>query len=194
MRGCLAALAVASTITAVAAAPPIAPDQVLDVATGDWNRDGRLDVAMIAVTDRDEMDIGLYVYFRDERDPEFGLLELALAVPDALWGDDNRPPTIRGLENGSIALTERNFAIGREHWELTRTVAWRGGAFVVAGYRFDYRDTLQEYEPLNCELNLLTGKGVVDGRAVTFEPTVLALQDWKVEAGEDPGRRICKRF
>lgn len=176
----------------------IRPQDVLDAAVGDWNKDGREDLALLATTSGDDMQVGLYVYLREE-ETNGSLLSLALAVPDKIWGGRGgetaafgQEPSIRALSNGSIAITTQNFGIGRNRWEHTISLAHRDGRFVVAGLTFNSYDTLQEEEPLSCDLNLLTGRGVVNERKISFAPITLQLQDWETQDGEDPGIRICR--
>ncbi|QGZ35883.1 hypothetical protein [Stappia indica] len=176
----------------------ISPQDVLDAAVGDWNKDGREDIALLAVTPGDDMQVGLYVYVREEA-TNGSLLTLVLAVPDKIWGGRGgdtaafgQEPSIKALANGSIAITTQNSAIGRNRWEHTISLAHRDGRFVVAGLTFNSYDTLQEEEPLSCDLNLLTGRGVVNERKISFAPIALQLQDWETQDGEDPGIRICR--
>lgn len=176
----------------------ISPQDILDAATGDWNKDGREDLALLAVTPGDDMQVGLYVYLREEA-TNGSLLTLVLAVPDKIWGGRGgdtaafgQEPSIKALANGSIAITTQNSAIGRNRWEHTISLAHRDGRFVVAGLTFNSYDTLQEEEPLSCDLNLLTGRGVVNERKISFAPIALQLQEWETQDGEDPGIRICR--
>ena len=176
----------------------IRPQDVLDAATGDWNKDGREDLALLAVTPGDDMQVGLYVYVREEA-TNGSLLTLVLAVPDKIWGGRGgdtaafgQEPSIKALANGSIAITTQNSAIGRNRWEHTISLAHRDGRLVVAGLTFNSYDTLQEEEPLSCDLNLLTGRGVVNECKISFAPIALQLQEWETQDGEDPGIRICR--
>lgn len=181
-----------------AQAADIRPQDILDAAVGDWNKDGREDLAFLATTRGDDMQAGLYVYLRAE-ETNGSLLTLVLAVPDKIWGGRGgdtaafgQEPSIKALANGSIAITTQNSAIGRNRWEHTISLAHRDGRFVVAGLTFNSYDTLQEEEPLSCDLNLLTGRGVVNERKISFAPIALQLQDWETQDGEDPGIRICR--
>ncbi len=174
---------------------PFGPSAVLDAATGDWNRDGHDDLVVLAFSGPEEdMDIGVYVYLRDA---DRNLLDLALAAPGAVWGGRDfygQEPSVRGLANGSIAIGTQNSGVGRSRWEHSLSVAYRNGRFVVAGLTYSSYDTLQEYAAVDCDLNLLTGKGVVNGRSVTFPKLNLSLADWKQnDDGEDPGVAICNR-
>lgn len=194
----LAMLAVPLVGPADARVPGIAPSDILDAAIGDWNKDGRDDLALIAITDRDDMQVGLYVYLR-EAETDGSLLTLALTVPDKIWGGRGgdggafgQEPSIKALANGSIAITTQNYGIGRNRWEHTLSLAYRDGRFLVAGLTFLAFDSLQEEEPLTCDLNLLTGRGIVNDKPVRFAPLSLTLDRWETADGEDPGIRICR--
>jgi hypothetical protein len=195
LAGCLLFTA-AFLPNTVDAQDQLTADQIVDAAVGDWNRDGLSDFAILAATDESEVMLGVYIYVRD---PDGGLLRSVLALPNKVWGRtresgiSGQEPSVRALANGSIAITEQNQAIGRERWQAIRTLAFRQGKFVVAGFTFDYFDSMQEFEPLQCELNFLSGKGTVNGVAVDFEKSSLTLAEWKDDAGSNPGLSICRK-
>ena len=174
--------------------PRFAPDDIVDAAVGDWDRDGHQDLAILAVTGPEENHIGLFVYLRDADREQLAPI---LAMPAKLWGSTlkagfgGQEATIRALENGSIAVTEQNYAIGRDRGFDTVTLALRGGKFIVAGFTHSYYDTIQEREPLHCDLNLLTGKGMVNDKPIAFAARSLTLEEWDNDVGTSPGRRIC---
>lgn len=192
------ALAMAGLVsaTALAGAQTIAAEEIFDAAIGDWNRDGVPDLAILAQSESDSGDTSLFIYFRE--DAEDGVLSLAFSGPDMLWGSGGsrrfygQEPSLRALGNGSLAVTEQNWGVGRERWTSTMTVAWRDERFVVAGYTFNSFDTLQEEEPLICDLNLLTGRGTINGGEVSFSLRAVPLSEWSGEYGENPGLNICR--
>ncbi len=179
-----------------AAAQAFAPEELFDAAIGDWNRDGRPDLAVLAQSDTENGDTNLFIYFRE--DAEDGVLTLQFSAEDIFWGTGGsrrfhgQEPSLKALDNGSLAITEQNWSVGRERWSSTATIAWRGERFIVAGYTYNSFDTLQEEEPLNCDLNLLTGRGIVNDRSVSFPASTIALSEWTSENGENPGLRICR--
>lgn len=194
MRKSAIFMALAVLVTQAARADDLVfrPADILDAATGDFNRDGVDDLALLAADPDSSRDAGVYVYFRD---PDRGILDLALAVPDRIWGGRDfygQEPSISARANGSLAITTQNFAIGRNRWEHTLAVAYRDGRFVVAGLTFHSFDALQEDDELTCDLNLLTGKGIVNGRDVSFQPLDLTLVDWRNDGGDDRGTAICR--
>lgn len=191
-----AAFLLASSFAGAASALTFAVDELFDAAIGDFNRDGRPDLAVLVQSDSDDADTSLFIYFRE--DAEDGVLSLAFSGPDMLWGTGGsrrfhgQEPSLKVLANGSLAVTEQNWGVGRQRWSSTITVAWRDARFVVAGYTYSSFDTLQEEEPLNCDLNLLTGRGTINDRDVGFTGRTIALADWSGEYGENPGLIICR--
>lgn len=184
-----------SLVASQGRAQEVTPDDVIDATVGDWNRDGQPDLALLAA---DDAGIGVYVYLR-EAETEGGLLKLALSAPDKVWGRSHsggmvgQEPFIRALENGSIAVTEQNTGIGQDRWEVVRTIAWRGGAFVVAGFTLMSWNSLDEEDALTCDLNMLTGKGLVNDRPVRFDPSAIRLEDWPNDVEKDPALLICRK-
>lgn len=196
MAMAMAGLVSATALAGAAAAQTIAAEEIFDAAIGDWNRDGVPDLAILAQSESDSGDTSLFIYFRE--DAEDGVLSLAFSGPDMLWGSGGsrrfygQEPSLRALGNGSLAVTEQNWGVGRERWTSTMTVAWRDERFVVAGYTFNSFDTLQEEEPLICDLNLLNGRGTINGGEVSFSLRAVPLSEWSGEYGENPGLNICR--
>jgi hypothetical protein len=110
-----------SLVASQGRAQEVTPADVIDATVGDWNRDGQPDLALLAA---DDAGIGVYVYLRET---DGGLLKLALSAPDKVWGRSHsggmagQEPSIRALENGSIAVVEQNSGIGHDRWEAVRT-------------------------------------------------------------------------
>lgn len=186
---------VATLSPAMAQDAAFEPSTVLDAATGDWNRDGHDDLVVLAFSGPEEdMDIGVYVYLRDA---DRNLLDLALTAPDAVWGGRDfygQEPSVTALANGSFVVGTQNFGVGRNKWEHKLSVAYRNERFVVAGLTYNSFDTLQEDPSIECDLNLLTGKGKVNGKQVTFRKLNLTLAEWKGnDDGVDPGVAICEK-
>jgi hypothetical protein len=85
--------------------------------------------------------------------------------------------------SGSVRLTSRNDSVGRDRWTLTLTLAHRDGELRVAGVTYAWRDTLDpEAGWGGCDLNLLTGRGVVTGpggeRGITVPYPAPAAWEW----------------
>ncbi|MQB43446.1 hypothetical protein DXT94_16105 [Rhizobium sp. ICMP 5592] len=186
----VAALISLSATATVAAETAIAPGRIVDAAIGDWNKDGKPDLALLvapAPDDQADNPIGIYIYLRDD---EHSLLRLAAAAPNKVPGSTEpdgifgQEPSIKALPNGSIAVTSQNDAIGRDRWEQTLTLAFRNNAFVVAGYTYDYRDTLNPDGGYSCDYNVLTGKATKGGKNLKTEGKTIKIEDWKDDFGQ----------
>ena len=95
--GC--ALILLLTPIAAHAEDTIASDRIIDAAIGDWNKDGKPDLALLVTMpphDQADYEIGIYIYLRDK---EHELLKLAADGPDKIWGraePDGNNPDLRG--------------------------------------------------------------------------------------------------
>ena len=63
---------------------------------------------------------------------------------------------------GSLRLTTSNYGIGRNKWEQVLTIAWRDGAWRIAGLDHSGFDTLTAEGADTCSANLLTGRVIID--------------------------------
>ncbi|GES51954.1 hypothetical protein FBZ99_101721 [Rhizobium sp. ERR 1071] len=188
MKSLACALAILLTATAAQAENTSAPERIVDAAIGDWNKDGKPDLAILVAPPADkqaETSIGIYIYLRDN---EHSLLQLAASAPDKIWGRASgvygQEPSIAALPNGSIAITSQNDAIGRDRWHQTLTLAYRNNGFVVAGYTYDARDTLEPDNSQTCDYNVLTGKVTKGSKTLKTDAKTINIQDWQDEIGE----------
>jgi hypothetical protein len=92
--------------------------------------------------------------------------------------------THRSRECRSISVGSQNDAIGRDRWDQTLTLAYRNGAFVVAGYTYNYYDTLDTNHNGSCDYNVLTGKVTKDGKDSKAEPQTIKIEDWDDKLGQ----------
>lgn len=167
------------------------PARIVDAAVGDWNGDGKPDLALLAEAPDDAADdqLGVYIYLRDDHD----LLRLATSAPGKIWGTTvaegiyGQEPSIKAAGKSSIAIHSQNSAIGRDRWEQTLTLAYRNNQFVVAGYTYSHYDTLDPDGGGSCDYNILTGKMAAKGKTSTIDPKTIAISDWQDEVG----RKAC---
>jgi len=96
----------------------------------------------------------------------------------AMYGQE---PWLEASEHGSLKLHSENSAIGRDRWEQILTIAYRGGAFVVAGYTFSYYDTLDPDAAGQCDVNLLTGSGVHNDKTFKTKLPAARVGDWTMD-------------
>ncbi len=79
---------------------------------------------------------------------------------DIAWvGGAGQIPSLSLASNGSVLVNSQNDSIGRYRWYQVLTIAYRQGAYRVAGYTYDWRDTLNLPDNGTCDLNLLNGRG-----------------------------------
>ncbi|GAA4180999.1 hypothetical protein [Shinella granuli] len=189
MKSLIAALLLSAALPAAAGAADFPAERIMAMASGDWNKDGTADLAIVATADEDSGEnSGLYVYLAK---PEEGRLALALSLPNSVWGSlpimAGQEPELAALSNGSFTLVTKNESIGRDRWRQTLTVAYRNFDFIVAGYTFSSYDTLNPDGGSECDLNVLTGKGKALGQPISGKAQFVLLKDWKDEIA----RSIC---
>ncbi len=175
-----------------ARAEQIDPSRIVDAATGDWDGDGRPDLALLVAPEDGASDdqIGIYIYLRDS---EHELLRLSVSAPNKIWGSTSadgifgQEPSVKAVGKSSIAIHSQNSAIGRDRWDQTLTIAYRDKQFVVAGYTYNHYDTLDPNAVGSCDYNALTGKLQMNGKDVKAEPRITSIAQWNDEVG----RSIC---
>ncbi|NLS20845.1 hypothetical protein HGP16_30520 [Rhizobium sp. P40RR-XXII] len=194
MRSLACVLILLSLAGAARAEDAAATSRIIDAAIGDWNEDGKPDLALLmapASGDQADNQIGIDIYLRDD---EHSLLKLAASAPNKIWGSVEpggtvgQEPSISALPNGSIAIVSQNDAIGRDRWQQTLTLAYRSNNFVVAGYTYDSFDTLEPDNSHSCDYNVLTGKVTKDGKTLKAEARTVSIQDWQ----DDFGQKACE--
>lgn len=170
-----------------AAAETIDPARIVSAATGDWDKNGSEDLAMIVrPAEGSDEDNGIYLYLTADN----GALQLKAAIPNKVWGQfdfSGQAPVIEALPNGSLLITSHNDAIGRDRWEQKLTVAYRNFEFVVAGYTYSSYDTLDPDNTSQCDFNVLTGKGKANDKPVATKGELVLLKDWN----DDRGQKGC---
>jgi hypothetical protein len=158
------------------AAPPesIAPHKVISAVEGDFNGDGSLDRAVLM--DNGQSDADLVIYLNDGN----GAFKAAGHAPAIAFngGLAGNSPELRLGKTGALQVHAENMAIGRDHWERTLTVSFRGGQFVVSGITASSYDTLNPKAAGSCDVNLLTGKGTAGRKKIAVRAGGIALGQW----------------
>ena len=145
--------------------PSVKPSDVVSVVTLDMNGDGSMDRAVL-VNNPDETSVDLLIYLGEDAAHK---MKLALNKPEiawtgAMWG---QLPSLESNNKDSLLIKSENSAIGRDRWSQKLTVAYRNNEFVLAGYTYDSYDTLDPKAGKSCDVNLLTGKGKKNAKAIT---------------------------
>jgi hypothetical protein len=161
---------------AMAMAAPDAPNPVLAEVTADFNGDGIKDRAVL-LRNPDGDDVDLAVYLSTAGKPA---ATPSLYKPAFGWAGDmaGTEPELSVNKAGSLVVLFQNDAIGRDRWRQQFTLAFRGGALVVAGYGYQARDTLEPKHGGNCDVNFLAGKGTRDGKPFKLAAAPIRLADW----------------
>ncbi|WP_250955741.1 hypothetical protein [Rhizobium sp. CG5] len=168
-------------------ADPFPAGRILSGASGDWNKDGTSDLAILVAPDNDDDGIGIYLYLTESDRP---LQKLVASAPDKIWGNTKldglygQDPEITALANGSIAVMSQNSGIGRNRWEQTLTLAYREGRFIVAGYTYSSYDTLDPDAGQSCDYNVVTGKFKTGETAGSTAAKTVSIEDWTDEIGQ----------
>ena len=183
MQAYLASALLLLSSTVALAAGAVDPDRIVAAATGDWNQDGANDLALLVEpAEGGDDENSIYLYLNNE----VGKLTLQSIVPDLVsgqFGVYGQAPSIRALPNGSMQIVSRNDAVGRDRWEKILTIAYRDDDFVVAGFTYASRDTLDPNDVTECDLNLLTGKGTANGKPIADGGGTIPLSDWTDQVG-----------
>jgi hypothetical protein len=110
----------------------IRPETVLSVITGDWNRDGLFDRAILIEAEPTETD--LLIYLSDAQgNMHLEIAKKNIAWRGAMWGTQ---PTLQTDRTGALELISGNEAIGRSRWTQKLTLAYQDGAFAIVGYTY----------------------------------------------------------
>lgn len=163
---------------AFAATPVIAQDFRAEII-GDLDGDGTPDRAeLVEVPEGGDATLNIY-------DGGTQLIVNALAL---VWvGGAGQQPELTITDHGSLRVHAMNISIGRNKWHETLTIAFRQGQYKVAGYTYSWYDGLDMKNQGECDVNLLTGKGILalgmDWTKSTFTTKARAMpvQEWPRE-------------
>lgn len=171
-----AALFAALTLPAHAQTPGY--EKVLSAVTLDFSSSGRQDRAVLALNAAAAADLYLYLLKDDPRgDSALALAETKknVAFSGGMWG---QLPSLETNGKGSLLIKSANDSIGRDRWSQTLTIVYRNKQFLIGGIAYEARDTLDPKAGGSCDLNLLTGKGVRNGKPVDGKSAPIRLADW----------------
>ena len=159
---------------------------VLEVVHHDWDGDGDRDRAMLVNDPGGYIDLHIYLTGLDEGADR----TLAVRVRDFVWGGAmyGTHPRLEVTGRGALRVHSQNDSIGRNRWSQVLTVLWREGRFVVGGFTYEALDTLDLDFEYACDVNLMTGKGVFNGRSFRSQVRAKAVQDW---GGLDTAPQPC---
>lgn len=177
-----AVVAVAASGTIACAQDELPYDAVIASVEGTWDTGTAYRAELRA---RPEGKTALLIY----RIGTGGALTLDLENGDIAWRGAmpvGQTPWLDVAPNGALLLTSGNNAIGRGAWEATLTIIERGPLVVVGGYTYRSYDKLNQYPPIDCDVNLFTGRRVVNDQEGTApHKGAVPVWDWRPETAED---------
>jgi len=152
----------------------IEPSKILSIEVGDWNQDGATDSAILL---KEAGEVALSLYLADDKGEQI----LKLHKENIAWSGDfsgTLPSLKKHGKQDSLLIHSENDAVGRGRWQQTLTIAYRDETFMVVGYTYNSHDTLDPETNLSCDVNLVTGKGFKNDKAVTLKAKRFKLRTW----------------
>ncbi len=175
-----AALVAAPVLAApLPGAPPvIPPSKIVSAASGAWTDDGSVGRAVL-IDDDDNASVDLVIYSGNSVNPDQGLKLTAFAHDIASSGNMmGNTAELRQTQKGALQIYSENMAIGRDKWERTMTLAYRGGHFVVAGLTMSAFDDLKPNSGVSCDLNFLSGVGKLGKKTLKIAAGGVPVEKW----------------
>lgn len=129
------------------------PGQLIAVLSGDWNGDGAPDAVVVQHGQAGFADLLVLT-----GDGIFGLQPVVHLADQVFVGQmAGQTPALSARSDSSFTLHTENTGVGRSAWMQDITIAYRQGAFVVAGFTYSTYDRLDPETGGTCDVNLLTG-------------------------------------
>lgn len=156
----------------------VTPETTLAQVEADLNGDGVPDRAILLRMK--EGDDAMLVIWKG---PD---LEHPTVITDTIiWaGGPGQIPELNLAENGSLQVISQNYGIGRDRWQKTLTIAYREGRYILAGYTYDWYDSLDLENSGSCDVNLFNGRGFLSlgqegrKRKIRVEMRAMPIADW----------------
>lgn len=142
-------------------------------------------ILLQSTTEPDRADLVILTDWRTDPPSAPLLVARNIVFNGAMWG---MAPSLAEADNGSLLLNSEQSGIGRFPWFETLTLAWRDGAFVVAGFSYSTYDRALGGH-MSCDVDLLTGGYTVD--ATGYDSEGLAEFPLLDEAGIGESLRIA---
>lgn len=168
-------------------APIPAPERVISSVSFDFNEDGAPDRALLVEADNAA---DLYIYQSvDDPVTHNAALKLVFYKKEIAYsgGVFGQLPSLEINERGSLKIKSENVSIGRNRWTQILTVGYRANQFTVLGVTYTAYDTLDPNAFSDCDLNLLSGKGVRKGKPFALQLKAVPLAEWS----DDKLPRAC---
>ena len=154
---------------------------VLGRMMGDWNGDFMPDQAELIAVDG-QADLRLTLSDGVGRSRE--IMARGIVWRGAMAGTE---AALFPSDAGGLVVVSQNSSIGRYRWEERLTLAYRDGAMRVAGVTRSTFDTIGRKKN-DCDLNMLTGEGTVNGVPVVIPVFALPVERW---SADDSTPELC---
>lgn len=161
----------------------IAPETTIAQVDADLNGDGITDRALLH-QDEPHTDAILVIWKGPDMDHP------SVITDQIIWsGGPGQTAELRLTEHGSLQVVSMNFAIGRNRWQQTLTIAYRDGRYMLGGYTYEWYDSLDLENSGTCDVNLFNGRGILETgqkmrkRKIRVAMRAMPITDWR---GEDP--------
>lgn len=150
--------------------------QPISFVSTDWNGDGLEDMAFLITSAPREPKATLLIYLSEAPDR----LRLAIRKENIVWHGSmyGNEAKLSLNDQGSLVISSQNEAIGRGRWNQKITAMYQDGAFIVAGYTYNYRDTLNLAAGGTCDVNFLTRRGIRNNNPFRIDRALINLVDW----------------
>lgn len=145
---------------------------IIEELTIDLDRDGSVDRLFLIEADG----FADLLVFRGMKDGAAGR-ERFMALPGAKEFAFGKPWFV-ARSRGVVAVGSAQ-SQGRYKWEQSLTLAWRSGKLRVIGITYAVNDSISSASRArSCDLNLSTGKGVANGKAVNVAMKPVPVEEW----------------
>jgi hypothetical protein len=156
--------------------------QPISFVSTDWNGDGLEDMAVLITSETEprEPKATLLIYLSEAPDR----LRLATRKENLVWHGSlyGNEAKLSLNDQGSLVISSQNDAIGRGRWNEKITAMYQNGTFIVAGYTYNYRDTLDLAAGGICDVNFLTRRGISNNNPFRIDRSPINLIDWTESA------------
>lgn len=132
----------------------------------------------------DEVDSSkLYILHGKGSKKTVALINDKLYLPDTQYPEHSESKILSKNAAGSlqINLGNEHLGVGRDIYSTTLTIAYRENAYRLVGFTHRYYDKLGVNAPEHCDYNLITGRGIKNGRRINLSARMPELKILKEE-------------